>query len=140
MPQVNIFISHSWSYSNHYDKLAEWIFEDPWNVDGAPLNFIDRSVPKDDPIHYAPTDEALRAAIFRRIDLTDVVVIPMGMYANHSKWIQKEIDGARQYAKPILAVNPWGQKRSSSTVRAAAAAEAGWSSESVVKAIWQLAR
>jgi hypothetical protein len=42
------------------------------------------------------------------------------MYATYSNWIQKEIDGAESYSKPILAVNPWGQLRTSSVVADAA--------------------
>ena len=54
-----------------------------------------------------------------------VIVIPVGMYASYSKWIQKEIDGANHYAKPILGVNPGGQERISTVVVAAAEEMAG---------------
>jgi hypothetical protein len=67
-----------------------------------------------------------------------VIVIPTGMYAAHSKWIQKEIDGAREYRKPILAVNPWGAQRTSTDVVNAATKVVGWNSNSVVTAIWEL--
>jgi hypothetical protein len=60
------------------------------------------------------------------------------MYANYSKWIQKEIEGAKYYGKPILAVNPWGQERKSSTVQAAADRYVGWNSKSVAQGIWDL--
>jgi hypothetical protein len=60
------------------------------------------------------------------------------MYAHHSKWIQKEIDGAGQHWKPILAVDPWGQERSASVVAAAADETVGWNKQSVVEAIWRL--
>lgn len=51
------------------------------------------------------------------------------------KWIQKEIDGAAEYNKPILAVNPWAQKRSSSVVGDASDKKVGWNSKSVVGGI-----
>lgn len=60
---INVFISHSWSYSNHYDTLAEWIFEKGWNVSGVPLVFRDLSVPKDNPIHNAQNQTQLRDQI-----------------------------------------------------------------------------
>jgi hypothetical protein len=53
----------------------------------------------------------LQDAIFNQIARSHVIVIPSGMYANYSKWIQKEIAGAKNYSKPILAVNPWGQQK-----------------------------
>ena len=49
--QIHVFISHAWSYSNHYETLASWIFEKDWSVGQASLDFRDFSVPKDDPIH-----------------------------------------------------------------------------------------
>ena len=65
------------------------------------LVFLDYSVPKDDPIHNAPSERALREAIYRKIARSHVVVIPTGMYVNYSKWIKKEIGGATEKNKPI---------------------------------------
>ena len=136
---INIFISHSWSYSEHYDKLANWIFEENYTVGQASLNFNNFSVPRDDPIHNAGTNE-LKNKIYKKIALCHVVVIPTGMYANYSKWIQKELDGADHYDKPVLAVNPWGQERTSSIVQDSASQTVGWNKKAVVDAIWNLYR
>jgi hypothetical protein len=136
--QIHVFISHSWAYSNHYDTLQKWIFGEPWSAGSASLDFRDYSVPKNDPIHHAPTDKQLRDAIYGKLGRSHVVVIPTGMYTNYSKWIGKEIDGANQYNKPILAVNPWGQLRTSSVVAKVAKKVVGWNKEPLVDAIWQL--
>lgn len=138
--RIHIFISHSWAYSNHYTTLNEWIFGGKWRVGQASLIFLDYSVPKDDPIHNASSDRALRDAIYRKINRSHVVVIPTGMYVNYSKWIQKEIDGAEEKEKPILGVNPKGQERISSIVGDAADKTVGWQSKSVVGGIWELYR
>ena len=47
----NLFISHSWSYSNEYEKLIAIL-------DSA-KNFVykDYSVPTSDLIHYAPDEK-----------------------------------------------------------------------------------
>ncbi len=137
MYQVNVFISHSWAYSEHYDTLAQWIFKDPWSMKGESINFIDMSVPKDDPIHNAPTDQALYSAIDAKIYSSNVVVIPTGMYANYSKWIKKEIDSAQSRMKSIVGVNPWGQEKKSVTVQENAKEVVGWTKQSVVNAIWK---
>lgn len=136
---VSVFISHSWAYSDHYQTLSEWLFQKLWNSEGTQIILHDTSVPKHDPIHAAPTSEALRRAIYERIAQADVVVIPTGMYANHSDWIQKEIDGAKLYGKPIVAVNPWAQERKSSVVMAASDRSVGWNSQTLVNAVWSLA-
>ena len=133
-------ISHSWAHSGHYETLRGWIFEPNWRFGQAALRLLDYSVPKDDPIHNAPTDQQLRDAIYRRIERSHVVVIPTGMYANYSKWIRKEIDGAGIKGKPILAVNPWGQQCTASVVGSAAARTVGWREESVITGIWDLYR
>jgi hypothetical protein len=65
-----------------------------------------------------------------------VIVIPTGVYASHSKWIQKEIDGALAYSKPIVAVEPWNQVRTSEIVRNAAEVTVGWNKNPLINAIW----
>ncbi|ABV38355.1 nuclease [Shewanella sediminis HAW-EB3] len=136
--QIHVFISHAWSHSGHYDTLSEWIFNENWSVGQASLDFRDFSVPKDNPIHDADDDDQLQAALFNQIARSHIIVIPMGMYANYSKWIKKEIDGAGLYSKPILAVNPWGQERSSSVVGDAADKKVGWNKKTVINGIWEL--
>lgn len=136
--QIHVFISHAWSYSDHYETLADWIFNGNWSVGQASLDFRDYSVPRHDPIHNANNAAQLREAIYDKISRSHVIVIPTGMYANYSKWIQKEIDGAGSYDKPILAVNPWGTQRTSSVVSSAAAKIVGWNKETVVGGIWEL--
>ena len=136
--QIHVFISHAWAHSGHYNTLADWIFNERWSVGQASLDFRDFSVPKHDRIHNAKNDKQLREAIFNQIARSHVVVIPMGMYANYSYWIQKEIEGANAYNKPILAVNPWAQQRSSSVVGNAAKLKVGWNKQPVIDGIWQL--
>lgn len=62
----------------------------------------------------------------------------MGMYTSHSKWIKKEIDGAKNYKKPILGVNPWGQERKSGIVQENADYIVGWNQKVIIEGIWDL--
>ncbi|MBI1385432.1 MAG: nuclease [Rhizobiales bacterium] len=135
---LGVFISHSWAYSGHYDKLAEWFFLERWNHQGRPVVFKDYSVPKDNPIHFASNDTQLYAAISAKISASDVAVIPTGMYSSYSKWIGKEIQAAQALKKPILAVNPWGQERKSSVVVQNATRAVGWNKKSVIDNAWGL--
>ena len=136
--RVHVFISHSWSYSGHYETLASWIFDEKQSYGQASIEFHDYSVPRSHPIHNMSSDAELRSAIYNQIMRSHVIVIPMGMYTHYSKWIRKEIDGASIYGKPILGVNPWGQLRTSSVVVQAAAKTVGWNRGPVVNAIWDL--
>ena len=47
-----IFISHSWKYSNQYDKIVEFL-------DDGGVTYYNHSVPKDDPVHTNGTDKLL---------------------------------------------------------------------------------
>ena len=136
--QIHIFISHAWAYSHHYETLEKWIFQEPWSVGQASLDFRDYSIPKSDPIHNISSTQALQTAIFNQIWRSHVVVIPSGMYAHYSKWIQKEIDGAKLYSRPILAVNPWGQERKAGVVLSNADEGVGWNKQPLINAIWRL--
>ncbi len=136
--QIHVFISHAWAHSHHYETLYQWIFTQPWSVGQASLDFRDFSVPKDNPIHNVPNTKALEDAIFAQIARSHVVVIPTGMYATYSSWIQKEIKASKYYAKPILAVYPWGQEKNSSVVLDNADSSVGWNRDPLINAIWQL--
>jgi len=136
--QIHVFVSHAWAYSEHYETLSNWIFNESWSVGQASLQFNDFSVPKNDPIHNANSDSQLKNAIFNKISRSHVIVIPSGMYASYSKWIQKEIQGAKQHSKPILAVNPFGQLRKSGIVTSNANIAVGWQKQSVIDGIWNL--
>lgn len=136
--QIHVFISHAWAYSDHYETLSGWIFGESWSVGQASLDFRDYSIPKNNPIHKVTSTKALQDAIFNQIARSHVIVIPSGMYASYSNWIQKEIDGAKAYAKPILAVNPWGQQKKSGVVLSNADDGVGWNKQPLINAIWQL--
>ncbi|MCY4052994.1 MAG: TIR domain-containing protein [Hyphomicrobiales bacterium] len=143
--RISVFISHSWGYEGHYNTLRSWLFDKPGVVQSRRpiigrtlLYFRDNSVPKDDPIHTGGSDYELENAIFTKILHSDVIVIPTGMYAEHSEWIKREINLAIRCRRPKLAVDLWGQKRSASVVRNNADEEAGWNRKSVIDKIWQL--
>ncbi|TXL19897.1 nuclease [Methylococcaceae bacterium HT2] len=136
--QIHVFISHSWAYSDHYDRLSEWIFKENWRLGQASLDFRDFSVPKNDPIHNANNDLQLKNAIYDKISRSHVVIIPTGMYTHRSKWIKKEIEGAKEFRKPILAVNPHEQKRKAGVVLDNADEFVGWNKQPLINAIWKL--
>lgn len=127
-----LFISHSWAYGDAYEKIIKF-FED------QNLDYYDHSVPINDPIHTNGTDKELREAIDAKIKGTSCVVILAGVYASYSKWIQKEIDIAVSYGKPILAVEPWDSEKTSKIVKDNATKIVKWQSKSVVDGIKEIA-
>lgn len=132
----NLFISHSWAYSNEYTNLVNLLDQ------AMRFQYKNYSVPKDSPIHNAPTDEQLRAAIREQMSHASCVLILAGVYATRSKWINIEIDLAKNgFAAPkkIIAIVPWGQQRISSVVQNAADEIVYWNTSSIVNDIQQLA-
>ena len=133
----NLFISHSWSYSDAYEKLISLL-------DAAPyFSYKDFSVPKDDPIYNAPNQTLLYQAIKKQIAQSHVVLILAGVYATYSKWIDKEIRIAKfefRMPKPVIAIQPWGAERLSLKVQQSADKLVGWNTSSVVSAIRELVR
>ncbi len=131
-----LFISHSWSYSDSYEKLVALLRGRPY------FAFKNYSVPRDDPIHNAATDAALRQAIRNQMASCGVVIILAGVYATYSNWIDKEIDLAESgfhSRKPIVAIEPWRSERTSRRVKDAADRIAKWNADSIVRAIRELA-
>ena len=125
----NLFISHSWTYGDAYDKLVSMLNRAP------NFTYKNYSVPKNDPIHNAKNDRELKAAIRNQMQHASCVLIMAGKYASYSKWIQIEIALAQEMGKRIIAVEPWGAEQTSVVVKQAANVKAGWNTSSIVSAI-----
>lgn len=128
----NLFISHSWSYGDQYNRLVELL-------NAAPnFEYKNYSVPKDDPIHNAPYDWQLRAAIKEQMSHASCVLVLAGVYSTYSKWINIELDLAQtgfNIPKKIIAIEPWGAERTSTVVKTSADTIVKWQTSSIVKAI-----
>jgi hypothetical protein len=130
----SLFISHSWAYTDAYEKLVALL-------DAAPnFQYKNYSVPRNDPVHNAPTTEALYKAIKNQMVFCDVVLIMAGKYATYSAWIDREIQIAKKdFSKPIVGVRPWANTQVSSVVSNAADRLVNWNTNSIVSAIRELA-
>lgn len=128
----NLFISHSWAYSNAYESLVNLLN----NAKG--FSYKNYSVPKNDPIHDAANDKELRAAIKEQMSHASCILILAGVYSTYSKWINIEIDIAKnEFSSPkkIIAIEPWGAERTSKVVKDNADIIVKWNTNSIVNAI-----
>src|SRR5438034_11696780 len=126
----NLFISHSWSYGDAYERLVDLLNSVP--------NFLyrDYSVPRHDPVHDAPNVNALYQAIKVQMTFCHVVLLMGGVYASYSKWIDREIECATEdLNKPIIGIRPWGNERISTAVQDDEHKIVYWNSPSIVAAI-----
>jgi Thoeris protein ThsB, TIR-like domain len=126
----NIFISHSWTYTDAYQKLCTLLDK------ASNFSYRNYSVPKDDPVHNAPNTADLYAAIKSKIAFCEVVLIMAGKYATFSKWIQREIKIAKKdFSKPVVAIRPWANIKVSNVVRDNADQLVGWNTNTIVSVI-----
>ena len=125
----NLFISHSWAHSDNYDGLVNLLNSNPY------FDYKNYSVPKDDPIHNARNDHQLKEAIRNQMRHASCVLILAGVYSTYSKWINIEIELAKDLNKKIIAVEPHAAERISSVVKNAADVIASWRTDSIISAI-----
>ncbi|KKZ13696.1 MAG: molecular chaperone Tir [Candidatus Synechococcus spongiarum 142] len=133
----HLFISHSWSYEDQYHGLIGLL------ESKSDFRFCNHSVSKDNPIHNASNDRELREAIKDKMQLCSVILILAGIYSTYSKWINKEIDLAKDgfnIPKPIVAVEPRGSERASDPATKAAQEVVKWNSQSIIDAIRRVVR
>lgn len=128
MKTYNLFISHAWDYNGDYYRLERYLNDYPW------FNFKNYSVPQHDALNTR-TDKELDDALHRQIAPTSVVLIIAGMYYNHRRWIQREIDIAKYYNKPIIVIKPWGAERMPKELISQEFIQVNWQISSIVEAI-----
>lgn len=124
----SLFISHAWIYNDDYYRLVEFL-------NAAPnFSWKNYSVPSHDGLD-ARNARQLADALVRQISPTHCVLIIAGMYVAHREWLQREIEMAQAYKKPIIGIQPWGSQHTPSLVTQAAAEIVGWNTSTIVSAI-----
>lgn len=137
MRTYNLFISHSWSYSENYKRLCNLL--DNANY----FKYKDYSIPKDDPlIIHARTNvlykKQLKEKIKDQMKYASVVIILAGVYASFSDSIDMEIEIAKELGKSIIAVQPFASEKTSKRVKDNANKIVAWNTASLVSAIKEL--
>ncbi len=127
----NLFISHSWNYTDAYQKLIKLLNNAKY------FTFKNYSVPKDDPLTIKGSSykTELKEKIKNQMKSCSVVLILAGVYASYSDSIDLEIEVAKELNKPIIAIEPWASERTSLVVKNAATVVVSWNTDSIVDAI-----
>ena len=130
MNPYHLFISHSWAHADQYNNLVNLLDQ------ATNFRYHNYSIPKNDPVHSS-SDKELSRAIHNQMQPCGIVIVLAGVYAEYSKWIDKEIKIAKSgfsKPKPILAIRPWTNEISPA-VRENADQVVKWNTESIVSAI-----
>ena len=128
----NVFISHSWDYASDLMGLRRLLIERGY------FNVQFEEVPPHEPIN-SYNDNYIKSVIRKKLTESDVVIGMAGLYGSYSGWMKWELETAKAMGKPILAVIPWGQTRTSLVVQNLANKTVHWNTESIVAAIRELA-
>lgn len=130
--EYRIFISHAWKYHEDYERLVKMLNNAPY------FKWKNFSVPKHDPL-IDPEEEAGKKKLIEelknQIRPVHVVIIISGMYVAYRYWIQKEIDIALEFSKPIVGIKPWGQEKVPQIVQKVSCRIVGWNTKSIIDAI-----
>ncbi len=101
MAKPNIFISHRWASSEDYNNLTTKLKE-------YGLDFLDYSVPENDPLDETKKNE-IKKALKEQIRQCNYFLVFANMAMNNSEWVKFEIDVASNcFKKPILSIKPFG--------------------------------
>lgn len=135
MREYNIFISHSWTHTDAYDKLTNILRNAPY------FSYNDYSVPKEksltiyNKLYY---EIELKNKIKNKMKYCNVVLILAGVYSSYSDSINMEIEIANDLGKPIIAIELWGSERTSLIVKENAKSIVKWNSSSIIDEIKRL--
>lgn len=135
MKTYHIFISHAWKYSEHYNKVVQWL--DEAEAEGE-FYWCNYSVPEHDPLIDPDTEVGktkLKEMLKKQISPASKVIVLSGMYAAYSYWIDFEIDTSVGYDKYIIGLKPWGQERIPTKVSENSDVLVGWNKASLISAI-----
>lgn len=130
----DLFISHAWKYGAEYDRLKNLL-------DNAPYFYYrNYSAPKDRPLHNldstdAHTKRQITDAITRKIQHVNAVIVLSGMYFPYHEWMEIELEIAKKYNRPIIAVLPYGSTLIPTYIQLYATEIVGWNTNSIVNAI-----
>ncbi len=135
MTTYNIFISHAWKYTEHYNKIVQWLDE---AQDEGKFIWKNYSVPEHDPLvdpNSSVGKTKLKSELNEQIRPASKVIILAGMYAAYSDWIDYELTTAVNMDKYIIGVKPWGQERIPTIITNNSDTIVGWNKDSVINAI-----
>jgi hypothetical protein len=134
--KYKLFVSHAWNYKDEYERVVALL-----NADSG-FGWENLSVPECQPLPLSnslpKSYRFLVRQLDERISSADCLLVLAGMYVAHSGWIQSEIEAAKEFRKPIIAVEPRGQERFPEAVRQAADDVVGWTGASMISAVRRL--
>lgn len=129
---VRVFVAHPFEETEDYQRVFEYL--------ESSHNFYYRNVSVPDRKFLANTEEA-RTELRRQIGLSEVVIIPAGLYKPHRDWIEFELNCAKGFDKPVVVLEFFGVKdKLPVQLEALSDERVEWNERSIADAIRRQAR
>ena len=130
---VRIFVAHPFEEAEDYQRVFEYL--------ESSHNFYYRNVSVPDPKFLAKPPEEARTELRRQIGLSEVVIIPAGLYKPYRDWVEFELNCAKGFEKPVIVLEFFGVKEKIPVQLEALSDErVEWNERSIADAIRRQAR
>ncbi|MET0986510.1 MAG: TIR domain-containing protein [Steroidobacteraceae bacterium] len=129
---VRIFVAHPFEEAEDYLRVFEYL--------ESSHNFYYRNVSVPDR-KFQADPEGARTELRRQIGLSEVVIIPAGLYKAHRDWVEFELNCAKGFDKPVIVLELFGVKEKLPVQLEALSDERiEWNERSIADAIRRQAR
>lgn len=129
---VRIFVAHPFEEAEDYLRVFEYL--------ESSHNFYYRNVSVPDR-KYLADPEGARTELRRQIGLSEVVIIPAGLYKPHRDWVEFELNCAKGFDRPVIVLELFGVKEKLPVQLEALSDERiEWNERSIADAIRRQAR
>lgn len=126
---VKMYVSHTWMFHSDACKKKEIFFKQF----GISHLYIE-------PYGNLEQDIENKALIDKNMKLADCILILAGVQEATEDWLSKEIESAKKYAVPIIAIEPWAKKETSDNIKKNADMIVGWHGKLITDAIKTLTK
>lgn len=129
---IRVFVSHVFEENEEYMRVFEYL--------ESSHNFYYRNCSAIDP-HPGHAKDALQQELRKQISLSEVVIIPAGMYKDNREWIDFELNCAKGFDKPVIVLETFGvREKLPVQLDALADEKVEWNEREIADAIRRQAR
>lgn len=130
----DIFITHAWRYHDDWNRLVMAL------DNAAPFKWRNFSLPWYDPafsLNSAVGRDIISRSLEGQISPAHCCIVLQSVYdtASAQKWVTTELELARKFNKPVIALPTWGTDKVSPEVRALCDSVSSWALDDIIASV-----
>lgn len=130
---IRVFVAHAFTEHPDYVKVFEYL--------ESRANFYYRNCSNPNAKPASTDSEAVKEELRRQIQLAEIVILPVTLYATNPVLVTFQIDAAKGLKKPVLAIKAFGETVAvKKSVLDKADDIVDWNNRTIAEAIKRLAR